>query len=441
MQIKTKQTSHNSSKKHCSLLLLSFIIFIILFPMEIGNFSTRNEPILIISGLFFLFHFLSNNHQSKEIEYVGFGILTSILFTISTITNGVDDFIFKDFAETIKPIIYSLIFIGGYHYAKHVHTQNINKTIITTTLFMIAFSTLVYLPEATFIMDAYKGRKSYEDWNINYFRFSGTMGFPGIFSYWIVLCFFLIFTIESKKQFTNFFRFTFAISLIVGLILSGARGGIIVFTLVLLLTFIIKLNLKKFIKTIFSLMIFITISIIFLSTLPSETIINLSQVEYLISGFENIQESTAGHRIRELNYLIEHTSIFGNGPSNKYIATHYGPVESVYFYYGYKFGFVGLFLYFTLIIFSIINIRISLKKDHKGFDCNQIFWIWAFCTLTIGALNESVTEEYKSFLFFFFLFGFFSNNKKLNKKTENQLSEKSLNLPIRKQKKTVNLQT
>ena len=70
-------------------------------------------------------------------------------------------------------------------------------------------------------------------------------------------------------------------------------------------------------------------------------------------------------------------------------------IENVYYYYGTKFGILGILGY------AIFGLYIA----GKSFLYRSEFLLLAACLWLIGSINESVSEEYKFFVFFFILLG------------------------------------
>ena len=190
---------------------------------------------------------------------------------------------------------------------------------------------------------------------------------------------------------------------IFGLIFSGARGAVVIFILANLLFFMSTLKKRKtfFFSAFFVLLIMFFIAFLFSGQSDFQAIAHFQKL------IENPDGGTFGHRASELERLfagLMDGKLFGVGPNNYFIQSNYGPVESVYYFYGYKFGLVGLFAYSCVIYLFLM---IGVKMFYYKFTLNlaYVFSCWALLNLVIAGVSNSITEEYKSFYMFFLLSG------------------------------------
>lgn len=395
---------------------IAFFTFVIFFiPISVGSITLLNEPIFILAFFSSVIYFFLNKKTIDQIELsvLLVGFLFAFLFYIILFIFLPKSLVIKDAVEPIKPLIYAFILLAGYTLSKHVGEKEVIKYVIIVTIITILFSSLVFIQPLHPFMDMFKGRPSTESFNVHFFRFSGTLGYPGIYGYWLVFSSLVTLLAYYKRQ-LSFQSFLIIYALIFGgILLTGSRGALIIYFLTTPFFLLLTINYKK---------TWLGILLIIILFLPAFIYMwfNLTEsysISYLRSGFEAIGESSFGHRMREIEMLftsLKEGNLIGNGPNNIYIQEILGPVESVYFFYGYKFGLIGLSFYFLILLINIILfVREMLKRN---LSLVFIFSVWVIVTLSGGAISTSVTEEYKSFFIFFLLFGYVLGIYKKNKK-------------------------
>jgi hypothetical protein len=245
---------------------------------------------------------------------------------------------------------------------------------------------------------------------LQFYRFSGTLGYPSPFGYWLVFSSSIV-LFSFYKKLISFRYFSLLYALIVaGIFLTGSRGAVVVYLLTTPFFFLLTINYKKTWYGISLILILFLPGLIYIAYIFSD----LGAVTYLTEGFsfqngiESLRNTTFGQRIEELEILgneLISGRILGNGPANSFIQEAIGPVETVYFLYGFKFGVVGLGFYFLIFASQVIILVDEMLR--KRLTLPFIFAVWSVVILSIGALNESITEEYKSFYLYFLLFGLF----------------------------------
>lgn len=408
---------------------ITLIIF--LLPLRIGSINLFNEPIFIggvVISLFFIYKKKYSSVDIVELISIAVGILFSLLFVLILLINLPDNLIIKDLVEPFKPLMYSMFFITGYKLSSSLDKKSLYKYIIIFSLLSVLFSAFVFIPSLHPLVDLFKGRTSTLSFDRHFLRFSGTLAYPGTFGYWLVLSSLIVLLAYYKK----YLRFQYFIlcyaSILIGIILTGSRGAIIIYFMTTPLFFLLTIQYKKTWVGIVCLLVLFVPSIIYLWFLFSE----IQAISYLREGFAAIGESSLNHRLRELEIVsitLREGRLIGNGPSNFFIDSNYGPVESVYFFYGYKFGLFGLVFYAIIVLSNIALAIDQIIKRRLSFIF--VFSIWSSVVLSIGAISTSITEEYKSFLMFFVLFGIvcgFKFSKKLVKTSildPSELSDKT----------------
>jgi hypothetical protein len=387
-------------------LFISFFTAIVfLMPLNFAGFMLLNEPILVLSflGSLFCIVLYRNRLNRKHLLVFGLSFIISSSFYCILLIYMPLNFVIKDFFEVFKPLIYGFIFISGMLISEYLDEEKIINYILASVVFLVVFSSLVFFPQTYPFLDLYKGRTSDAAYNFHFFRFSGSLGYPGGFGYWLVLGIQVTMLAYYKSMLSSKkFMLLYGLGLL-GLVFSGARGAVIIFVLSSLL-FFLSTPTKR--KTFFFSILFILLLISFLAFLFSGQS-DIQAIAHFQKLLENAGGGTFGHRASELERLFEALSdgrLLGAGPNNYFIKSTYGPVESAYYFYGYKFGLVGLLAYgFLIYTFLVMGVKLFFYR----FTLNLPFIVscWALLNLVVAGVSNSITEEYKSFYMFFLLSG------------------------------------
>ena len=390
----------NLSFKTINISTIAFIIPIILIyfmPMKIIGMNLKNELVLPLSLLFFLFCFvfLKFSFKTYSVKYIIYGLFFSSVFLFILLLNQ-ETIIIKDIVECFKPLYFCLFFVIGRKAAETYSLESVARFIVILLLLGVLFSSLVYFQLSYPILDLYKGRTSDESNLYHFLRFSGFFGYPSMFGIYLILG--MILTISVN--FTKYKKLTLFL-LFVGFVLTMSKTGFILFGLLVGYYLVMKGTIKDIILSAsISFIIFLLISIYFFD-------------EFLVvfnafSSIDGLLSSTFSHRFREIilsiNILISE-NFDGFGPSNIYLKKNHGPVENVLFFYVFKFGYFGLIYYINLILFTAYKFFSEKETPIK------LLLLWCLLSLLIGSLAESITEEYKTLYFFPLLLGFFSNKR------------------------------
>ena len=277
----------------------------------------------------------------------------------------------KDYAEMGKP----LLFFGLYHVGKNIDFEE--KMWRNLLIFSIVFSALVLLPFLHPLIEPWKASSRFGYRLVHFLRWSGTMGYPGMFGYSVLLT---IFYLKEKG------RFKYLPVLIGVLLMTFSRGSILMAILTFIMSEILFYRRFKYL-----LGLSILIGGIWIFVVPSD-------LGYLTEGINNLSESSANHRLNELSIIpqdLANNFLLGRGPNNVWYTENHPVIENVYYYYGTKFGILGILGY------AIFGLYIA----GKSFLYRSEFLLLAACLWLIGSINESVSEEYKFFVFFFILLG------------------------------------
>lgn len=398
-----------------NIYIFIFLITTFFFPTNIFGLKIFNEPIFFLAMLNTIFILSYLKLDKLVYNFLLLGLFFSFLFSLSFLFNitSYDDLLFKDLIELFKPFLYCLFIYSGYLLSKRVSEEKIIKYSLVLSTLSIIFSSFVFFSELNFISDVFKGRTSKEEFNIHFYRFSGFMGYPGPFGYWLTFVYGLILSqiLKNKTNIKINYYYLLLLISIVSIVLTGSKGAIFMFITLNVFFIVIVLVRNIYIpklKQISFLIIFIFFSllsayIINFIHITDTDITKIHAIKYIFLYSDNLLESSFGHRYKELIITLKTIIdgfIFGKGPDNASISNIIGPVETAYFFYIYKFGVFGFLFYISLIL---LNIYILVKA--KIFTFSWVFSLWSTIVLTVGPLSESITEEYKSFYIYFTLLG------------------------------------
>ena len=384
----------------------TLIALIFFTPVYFGSIMLLNELIFIVATILSVAVIaIYKKHLNLLIVMLFIkGLFFSAMFLGILILRPSYEFNLKDFIECFKPIVYALILISGYLLSKKFTENQTIRFIIVVGILSILFSCLVYFPFFHSFIDLFKGRPSTELYNFHFFRFSGTFGYPGAFGYWLTLVLSMVLLQKYRNRISLFQFFLLFGFIFLGLILTGSRGALAVFAIVMITTFMVIPFNKNSIIGIFLVGLGLVGIFIVISSFQTDN----SSISHFQSVLENPFGGTFEHRANELVRLYEsllNGELIGHGPNNFHHQKLFGPIESAYYYYGYKFGLIGLLYYFLIIAIVFIILFRFLFVGAKINFC-FFFCIWALVNLVIASISNSITEEYKSFYIFFLLVGF-----------------------------------
>lgn len=346
-----------------------FLWVVLLIPCRFGDRLLFNELILPIVGVWICMEILVRNiFMSKSIYALIFVtifyLLVFIFFETALLT-------IKDYAELLKPLIFYCL----YHAGKNIKFKE--KDWRKLFLFSVFFSALVLLPFVHPLIEPWKASSRFGYRFVHFVRWSGTMGYPGMFGYMVL---FSIFYLKEKGR-VRYLPLLFGV-----LLMTFSRGSILTAILVFIMCEIIFYQrIKRLI------LLSIVIAVFGMMNSPYD-------LGYLTEGLNNISESSANHRLGELRLVFQDNSynlFVGRGPNNSWFAANHPVIENVYYYYMSKFGLLGILGY---TVFGVYIFRKSIVYKSEILLLAAFIWF-------IGSVNESVSEEYKFFVFFFFFIG------------------------------------
>ena len=346
-----------------------FLWTVLLLPCRFGDRLLFNELVLPIIGVWLFIELVVRNIVLSKWIYLLMIVTILCFLTYSFYDDALTTI--KDYAELCKP----LLFFGLFQLGKNLKFEE--KMWRNLLVFSILFSALVLLPFMHPLIEPWKASSRFGYRLVHFLRWSGTMGYPGMFGYSLLLA---IFYLREKG------RLGYLPILIGVLFMTFSRGSILMAILGFIMSEIIFYRRVKYL-----LGLSIMIAGIWIFILPND-------LGYLTEGINNLSESSANHRLNELSAISQDLSdniLIGRGPNNVWFSVNHPVIENVYYYYGTKFGILGVLGY------AVFGLYIAGKSIlHRS----EILLL-AACLWFIGSVNESVSEEYKFFVFFFIFLG------------------------------------
>ena len=160
-----------------------FLWLVLLIPCRFGDRLLFNELILpIVFAWLFIEVLVRNFIFSKWI----YALLVATIFLFLSYFFIEDSLsTIKDYAEMGKP----LLFFGLYHVGKNIDFEE--KMWRNLLIFSIVFSALVLLPFLHPLIEPWKASSRFGYRLVHFLRWSGTMGYPGMFGYSVLLTIFI----------------------------------------------------------------------------------------------------------------------------------------------------------------------------------------------------------------------------------------------------------
>lgn len=384
------------TKNPTILITILFALIVLLFPISFFSLRLFNEPIFLIACIYAVCIFFTERFSRLDISIISLGLVFSTFFMAINILNfDRFQFVIKDLIEVCKPILFSALVVCGRHTSRHLEINKFVNCIVFVSVIQVIFSYIVFIPDFYDFANWYKGRPSTSLYNAHFFRFSGTMGFPSLFGLWIGFSMILIMFHPSSSN--RFFKFCILAS---GLYFSQSRTGLVVFVASCFLFYLVSLrrgwDWKPSITHTFAFFLFCSIVLLFYSGQGLIT-------DKFSAAAADISGSSLQYRLVQfLSFMdIFEKNPFGIGTANFYLES-IGPVENVYFYYGVKFGVVGL-TWFGLICLGALTAVVKFYRRAQFTEFTMS--VWLFIALTVGSFSNAISLEYKSFFFFFLFLG------------------------------------
>ncbi|MDH5881662.1 hypothetical protein L8S15_21525 [Vibrio sp. S/42/10] len=409
----------------CFLIIVIFAFFFPTFSNSLGSSGAIlvNGGLIVLcflalfafnNGFFFGFFKFYRLPRLYILSLLAFLVLFPVSVTVGIIFNDVD-IDFRDFFELHRPVLYFFQFCFFYCYFDFsVKTQGLDKTLrkIEITL-VIVFTLVCFMAFVQFL----KLDRSFLPYytkmhNITSGRSSAPFTNPYDLSVFIsFFCFYFL----MKALFENKLNiFLFFISTIVLLFTQSKTGIVIVFFGVFIISplcVFTSMLYSGFSRKKFKVLIFY-----FLATFLSVAIffINLDYIvenfRYLYVSFINVVEGNKVNSFSLRQIQVENAidfannsffvTLFGNGPAKNEMEY----VESSYTYYFFRYGILGLILYFIVPLLLAISASISNAiKQFRPFYIAVSIWL---IILPVASGGNNFTDQVRLSTLYILLLAF-----------------------------------
>lgn len=297
---------------------------------------------------------------------------TSLSYIISIFLSSFShDLVFQDFNEIIRPLIwFSAIALFSNLEDSKIYRINITMAAITSSI--VVFQ-LLYKEHFSFVYYLYSNQNLYTQTRPAGFFYTHTelplFQLLGIYS---------IFKLHSKINLKNIFLI---LLLFLGATIGQSKSGLLMLSIFLIGALIVR---RREIK--------LAYKIVFLATFVGMIVLILNRFGYLYYGFLDLLKmrtgnASIGNRIEDIQLLKSSLIdspikiIFGNGPLRGYPEMSY--IEITFINVLFRFGLVGLFLYYLPLLRKYIF--------SPSLDKILIF------SILVGDLTSNMSETLKAF--------------------------------------------
>ncbi|MGY8900603.1 MAG: hypothetical protein ACKVI8_21470 [Paraglaciecola sp.] len=183
--------------------------------------------------------------------------------------------------------------------------------------------------------------------------------------------------------------------------------------------FLNRFRVKKGILVFFLSLFLLVISTVIMFPLLEE------KVPYAVNGMKNLME---GKRINSLSvrreqfevalsYVEQNSLVFftGNGPAKTVLEF----VESIYTYFFFRYGIIGLIFFFFIVLFLGIYNTFTKIKMYPEDHIYKAVLIWLLVIPIVSATNN-FTEQVRLSFFYYLILALVMSRKKVNTKIVNQ---------------------
>lgn len=337
-------------------------------------------------------------------------LLLPISMVIGVLGGGIN-LVERDFFEFYRPVFYILVFIFSYLYFSYPHRfEFFEKILVFIFIVVVLFGLNQFFRFFDGVSELYT---KYH--NIKTLRVSTPFTNPYDYAFFMS---FFVYYFFVKALFDRFYYSVFFLIAVVILILPQSRSvvagfliGFFVFMPILLTYYGFNFKYLKLNKKIMLFYIFIiAVFVVLLALIP----FLLENFGYLTGQFVRLLESgeigsSAGARVDQFLFALDKALnnplilLFGNGPAKDEMEY----VESIYNYLFYRYGVSGVFIYFFILLLSIMYLFKILKQiGHKSkqYALFLAILLW-FVTIPFLSIGNNFTEQVRTSFFYYTLLG------------------------------------
>ncbi|ODP96831.1 hypothetical protein BGL48_15715 [Salinivibrio sp. SS3] len=412
-------------RKNDKLVFQFVFLFAILMPPFHAKFGSSGA--IIVNGILLvaLSLILSVSLSNKSYVYSGvekrnlliyftplliLQFLIPISMTTGLVFGGVN-LIQRDFYELYKPLLCILVLTFSITF----FSKNESIVALEKLLLLIFFLVSLIGINQLFSFSDIVSMSYTKAHNISSRRISAPFVNPYDYAFFIT---FFVYYFFSKVIFVSFRYIPLFLASIVMLILPQSRSvavGFLIgfFVIMPIVLFYLgfkghTLRISKKLMIFFGLFLFVLLFFIF--SIP----FLLDNFSYLTGQFVRLIDrgevgSSAGIRLQQFLFAIDKgvnqplILIFGNGPAKDEMEY----VESIYNYLLYRYGLVGTFSYFFLIVIaSYQSLRVCKKigENHKYYSLFLCVFLWLI-SIPLLSVGNNFTEQLRLSYFYYMLLG------------------------------------
>jgi hypothetical protein len=403
-------------------LMLLYAMMMPTFHSFMGSYGTAivNGGLIISIVTFFLIKNGARNYigELPLNSYFGLYILLLFLFfalipvsMLSGVIFGGVSIINRDFFEFQRPLFNLLVFIFAFYSFQAMRSIEELEKLLLVVFFCVVF---IGLNQFLGVFDSFSGLYT-KALNISTRRVSAPFVNP--YDYAFFMSFYVIYFLLKALLVGPRYLSLFFIALVF-LILPQSRAvaggaGIAIVILLPLILIGLGLNFNKFTihKSVSYLgLILVALLVIFVLAFPYL----LDSFPYLTGQFVRLVESgeigkSGQLRLDQFYFALAKAEnnpfllLVGNGPAKNEMEY----VESIYNYYFYRYGILGMVIYFTTLILSAflclkILKEITLNSRYAPLFLAVFVWLISIPILSIG---NNFTEQVRTSFFFYSILG------------------------------------
>jgi hypothetical protein len=396
-------------------VFFSVALFLPTFHSFIGSNGVAivNGALILILSFNILYKLISGSlHYDKK--YLAFVIipigLNVLLFPMSMLQGAMlneVEIVDRDIFDFHKPILYFLILTSLYPIMKN-STEFINRIFLLLFFILFTFAILQYLKLSSDFFSLYTKKSNLASQRVSA-PFINPYDFAFIISFFCIH--FLLSFLRKSKAYVIPLVLAFLIIILPqsrSIIFSFLVGGILIIPTILFYVWF-DYNTFRIKRTYINLIIIMTI---FSAVLISLIDIIATNFPYLTNQITRFITSgsigtSAEIRYQQFLFFLDYNGssipalVFGNGPSKNVMEY----VESVYVYLGFRYGILGLSIYFFILFATAFKALTIYKKTLSNGNENILLlsigvWMLFIPLMSVG---NNFTDQVRLSFFFYFL--------------------------------------
>lgn len=341
-----------------------------------------------------------------------FLLLILISMSVGMVFGGVS-IVQRDFYELYRPVLYILVFIFSYiSFRDEDNYKHFEKLLIIVFCLLLMFGLNHFFRCFDFISELYT--KSH---NLSSRRVS--VPFANPYDYAFFMSFFVFyFMFKTLLHRVVYFPLFFLAILLLLLTQSRSVAGGMLVSLIVIVPAIIsfmgmRITNNEFLMHKGVVFMYVVLVILVLSIYYFFQLL-LDNFSYLTGQFVRLLErgeigNSGQIRINQFNFALNKASdhllimLFGNGPAKAEMEY----VESIYNYLFYRYGLVGLLLYFSILGSSIIMCLKIVRALRLSSELSALFLailVWLI-TIPILSIGNNFTEQVRTSFFYYSIIG------------------------------------